>query len=110
MSGIAVSIPANMTHDSCMVQNATGLNFIGDSISNCLLQNAYGDMAFAGIMFLGFFLAYMVLQNTRVETKAVILIPVFILSAVFFNWMLVMVAIVASFIMFLALNKGLNIK
>ena len=102
---IVITVPANFSYqDTCMATNSSGLNFFGDSISSCA-GYYIGDVGLLFLFFVGFFLAYTVLQNTRIEAKLVILIPVFILSATFFPWMLVMVAMVASFLLFLALNK-----
>ena len=105
---ITITVPANFTYqDTCMATNSSGLNFFGDSIASC--TNYYvGDATILFLMFIGFFLAYTLLQNTRIDAKLVILIPIFILSATFFNWILVMVAMVASFLLFLALNKIQN--
>jgi hypothetical protein len=102
---ITITVPSNFSYqDTCMATNSSGLNFFGDSIGACT-GHYVGDVGLLFLFFVGFFLAYTVLQNTRVEAKAVILIPVFILSATFFPWMLIAVAMVASFLLFLALNK-----
>ena len=102
---ITITVPANFSYqDTCMATNSSGLNFFGDSIANCTSYYV-GDATLLFLLFIGFFVAYTVLQNTRIDAKLVVLVPIFILSATFFNWILVMVAMIASFLLFLALNK-----
>ena len=105
---IVVTVPANFSYqDTCIATNSSGLNFMGDSIANCTGQYI-GDIGLLFMFFVGFFLAYTVLQNTRIEAKLVIMIPILVLSSVFFNWMLVMVAMGASLLLFLAISRFQN--
>jgi len=67
-----------------------------------------GDPAIAGLMFIGFFLAFITLQGTRLEGKLVVMLPVLFLSLTFFSFMLVFAVLGAAGIAYLALTRIIN--
>lgn len=71
-------------------------------------QMVTGDPIITALLFLGFFAAFTMLQGTRMEGKAVVLIPALFLSLIFAPIMLVVVVIVSAFIAYLALTRGTN--
>ena len=67
-----------------------------------------GDPAIAGLMFLGFFLAFVTLQGTRLEGKLVVMLPVLFLSLTFFSFMLVFLVLGAAGISAIAFMRVWN--
>lgn len=67
-----------------------------------------GDPAIAGLMFIGFFLAFVMLQGTRLEGKIAVILPVLFLSLQFFSFMLVFAVLGAAGIAYLALTRIVN--
>lgn len=71
-------------------------------------QQVAGDPAIAGLMFLGFFLAFVTLQGTRFEGKIVVMLPVLFLSLQFFSFMLVFLVLGAAGITAIAVLRIWN--
>lgn len=67
-----------------------------------------GDPLLAGLMFVGFFLAFTMLQGTRLEGKIVVILPVLFLSLIFMPFMLVFAVIGAAFLAYLAVARAVN--
>lgn len=83
------------------------MGFFEATIADGFSQVA-GDPAIAGLMFLGFFLAFVTLQGTRLEGKIVVMIPVLFLSLTFFSFMLVFLILAAAGITAIAVMRIWN--
>jgi len=64
-----------------------------------------GDPLLMMILFIGFFIIFVMLQNTRLDGKIVILIPVLMLSMIFVSWMIVVVAFIVGIVIYMAITK-----
>lgn len=67
-----------------------------------------GDPTITGLVFIGFFFAFVMLQGTRFEGKIVVLLPVFFLSLIFLPILLVFAIIAAAFIAYIAVMRAVN--
>jgi len=67
-----------------------------------------GNDTLLGIIFLGFFTAFVLLQNTRLDGKLVVLVPISILSLVFIPMLAFLLALGFGFILYLAVSKFAN--
>jgi hypothetical protein len=81
--------------------------FIEQSIADGFTQ-VTGDPLLAGLMFVGFFLAFVMLQGTRLEGKIVVILPVLFLSLTFIPILLVFAVIGAAGISYLAITRAVN--
>jgi hypothetical protein len=74
--------------------------FIGEGITQIV-----GSMPILGIFFIAFFVIFTMLQNTRIDGKMAILIPVLFMAGAFFDFMIYLLVIFLAFILALAISK-----
>jgi len=80
------------------------VGFIEQTIADGFTQ-VVGDPFISGLMFIGFFAAFVMLQGTRLEGKIVVLVPVLFLSLVFAPIMLVIVVLGLAFVIYMVLRR-----
>lgn len=78
-------------------------NYAGNGVGGVV-----GDPSILGILFIGFFSAFVMLQDTRLDGKLVVLVPVLILATVFIPWLSVLIALGLGAIVYIALMKLIN--
>jgi hypothetical protein len=83
------------------------MGFIEDLIGGGM-GDVTGDPLLSGLIFVGFFLAFVMLQGTRLEGKLVVILPVFFLSLILIPLLLVFAVIAAAFVAYLALTRAVN--
>ncbi len=71
-------------------------------------SDVVGDPTIAGIIFLGFFISFVMLQDTRLDAKLMVLVPAMILSMVYIPWLGILCALGFGSIVYLALTRFLN--
>lgn len=81
--------------------------FISSSFATLIGNSKFGDPLLA-ILIGGFFFVFVSFQNTRIEAKAVILIPAFALAAVFVGWLISILALVVGIIIYIGLARLFN--
>ena len=96
-----VSSQYNMTNRSYMER------FLSSSFGTMIGNDEYGQ-SFLAILCGGFFFVFVSFQNTRVEGKAAVLIPAFLLAAVFVGWLLTLIALAIGVLFYIALSKITN--
>lgn len=60
------------------------------------------------ILIIGFFLAFVSLQNIRIEAKAVVIVPALLLASAYIGWLLSLVALGVGIIFYIALSRLFN--
>jgi len=77
-------------------------NWMGDGFATVI-----GDPIFMGLMILGFFFGFVMLQGTRLDAKLLVLVPVALLAAPFFpaQVFMILLGLACAFILYLALAK-----
>lgn len=78
-------------------------NVIGEGANQVV-----GDPLVMGLMFLGFFMAFIMLQNTRLDHKIMVLVPASILAMVWIPWFSIVLALVGGGMMYLVVMKFTN--
>jgi len=53
-----------------------------------------------GVAFIAFFLAFLFLQNTRSDFKLMILVPVTILSMMWFSWIYALMFMIGGYVLY----------
>lgn len=74
--------------------------YVGDA-----LTQAAGDPFFLGIMLLGFFFGFVMLQGVRLDSKLLVLVPIAILAIPFIPWLPVVIGLVCAVIAYFAFTK-----
>lgn len=74
--------------------------FIGQGFSSVI-----GDPNLMGIIFLGFFAGFVMLQGTRLDGKVAILVPASLLALIFIPWLAVLLALAVGVLIYLAMRK-----
>lgn len=74
--------------------------FIGDGMAQVT-----GDPVFFGLMLLGFFFSFVMLQGTRLDVKLLVLVPIALLAAPFIPWLPIVLGLVCAGILYFALTK-----
>jgi hypothetical protein len=82
----------------------TGFRVIETLIYTSMVQ-IVGDPMILGLLILGFFGAFVMLQGTRLDGKMVILFPASILAVVYIGPLVVIIALVVGIMMYLAWMK-----
>jgi len=76
------------------------------------IAEQFGDLTgapeIAGIIFLGFFTSFVMLQGTRLDGKLVVLTPVMILATIFIGFLPILLGLGLGVIIYLALTKLVN--
>jgi len=78
-------------------------DIIGEGFSNVI-----GDPTIIGLVFLGFFVGFVFLQDTRMDLKVAIIIPVCLLAMVWLPWFGILIALAVGALAYLALMKFIN--
>lgn len=68
-------------------------------------QQVLGNNIWIGMVFVGFFVAFVLMQKSSMESKAVILIPVSMLAIIFIPWLFIIVGLVCGFLVMGAIQK-----
>lgn len=82
-------------------------NTIEDMIGSGLATTT-GDPVFLGLLFLGFFVGILVVNNASGDIKILVLIPVAVLSVVFMPFLLTPIVLIGGIMFALALIKFVN--
>jgi hypothetical protein len=86
----------------------TGLNIIFCWIGAGLI-NIFGSNIFLGLLVIGFFLGFLMIQGARLDMKMAIIIPGFILASIFLDsWMLSLFLLGISVLVYFALSRFWN--
>jgi len=94
-----------MPYANCFATNETGVNFIAGGISNCM-NSQFGDPLMLGLIVLGFFVAFVMLQRTGMDAKVVILAPACVLAMLFIPSLIwFMLAMFGVFVVYKVLKK-----
>ena len=64
-----------------------------------------GNNIWVGMVFVGFFVAFVLMQRSSLESKAVILIPVSMLAVIFIPWLFIITGLIAGFLVMGAIQK-----
>ena len=72
------------------------------------LTSVVGDGLVTGILILGFFAIFVMLQGTRIESKIMVLIPMAFLLGHYFNTLFVLMAFFVTAIVFYGLMRFIN--
>jgi len=91
-----------MTYDcftANIANNTTGIGYITGGIGNCMTTYLGGDFM-VGILFLAFFAAFIFLQNTRGDFKLMIVVPLVMLSLIWFSWLYAILFIVGGYLLY----------
>jgi hypothetical protein len=90
-----------MAYDCFTAQatNSTGLGYITGGIGDCM-SFYLGGPVFVGIAFLAFFCAFLFLQNTRSDFKLMILVPITILSMMWFSWIYAIMLMIGAYVLY----------
>lgn len=75
-------------------------SIIGDGITYVI-----GDQTIIGVLFLGFFAAFVALQGTRFDVKVLVMVPVIILATVYIPLLAVLLPLGLAFIIHAAFTK-----
>jgi len=88
-----------MTYDcfTAGMTNSTGLNGITGRVGACMNFYLGGDIL-VGILFIAFFCAFLFLQNTRVDFKLMIIVPLVILSMAWFSWFYIILMMIGGYL------------
>lgn len=70
--------------------------------------NTVGNPLFLGLLVLGVFSAFVLMQNTRTDAKVVILVPAFILASAFISPLLVLGGLALSVLLYLSVTKMMS--
>lgn len=81
-----------------------------ESWIGCNAVQTMGNIQLVGVLFVGFFLGFVLMQNVRLEVKILILFPAAILSMLFFGYTVVwlLAGIPFGMIVWIALQKLFN--
>jgi predicted branched-subunit amino acid permease len=79
-----------------------------ESMIGCAFQQSVGDPIVIGILFVGFFGAFLLLQNTRLDGKVAILFPIAIMAGIFYGFFPMLGALAAGYLLWLAIQKIQN--
>lgn len=82
--------------------------FLSSSMGRLVGNDPETGQQLLAILVGGFFFVFVSFQNTRIEAKAAVLIPAFILAAVFMGWILSILALVVGVILYIGLSRLLN--
>jgi hypothetical protein len=85
--------------------------FAGSDLENWFGDNTQyivGEPFVAGIIFIGFFVGFLFIQNVGLDAKVAILIPALLLSMIFIPWLAVLLALGVGVVVYLALTKFTN--
>jgi hypothetical protein len=66
----------------------------------------FGSNEIIALILLGFFTAFVMLQDTRFDVKVLILTPALLLSMVYISWMVVPVVVGLAVLVYLAARKA----
>ena len=90
-----------MTYDCFTAggMNTTGLGVISGGIGSCM-SFYLGSGTMVGVAFIAFFLAFLFLQNTRSDFKLMILVPVTILSMMWFSWIYALMFMIGGYVLY----------
>jgi hypothetical protein len=69
-------------------------------------SSVFGSNDIIGLIFLAFFGAFVMLQDTRFDVKVLIMIPALLLAMVFISWLSIAVVIALGFLVYLAARKA----
>ena len=69
-------------------------------------MSSMGNPAFIGLIIAAFFTAFVMLQGGRNDFKALMIGAGLILATAFIDWLLVLVALGAGFVLYLVLTKA----
>jgi predicted PurR-regulated permease PerM len=92
--------------------NTSNVSYLQRFVSYSFTKMFGGDPeignALMALIFGGGFFAFILLQNTRFEGKIVVLIPVMVMTVMFFGWARLLLAIGVGIIIYLGLGKIIN--
>jgi len=89
---------------------SSGLLPIEDLIGQGAGYTTGGDPLFLGLLTIGFFAGFTMLQGTRLEAKIVVLVPALFLTLYFIPGLAVLIALGLATILYLAFTKFLYIR
>jgi len=88
------------------------LNFADTNPLEQMFASGFGSVVgnplIEGLVLLGFFFAFTMLQNTRTEGKVAILIPAAILSMLFIPFLAVFIVIILAYLGYSAITRAAN--
>jgi predicted membrane protein len=79
-----------------------------ESIINGGIMNIVGDPLMAGLLVLGFFVLFVLIQGTRLDAKIAIIVPAGILSLAFAPVLIVILGFAFGVILYLTFTKLTN--
>ena len=82
--------------------------FLSSSMGRMVGNDPETGKQILAILVGGFFFVFVSFQNTRIEAKAAVLIPAFVLASVFMGWLFSILILVVGVILYLGLSKLLN--
>jgi hypothetical protein len=81
--------------------------FFEEIIGNGFMS-VVGDQTIIGLLLLAFFGGFLLLQDTRLDVKVMIMVPVLLLTMTYISFFNVVVALILSVLAYLALMKVIN--
>jgi len=68
-------------------------------------DDVFGNHDIIGLIFIGFFAVFVMLQDTRFDVKVLIMIPAMALAMIYISWFTIVIAIALAVIVLLAARK-----